>query len=542
MDPYSAFDDIPQIQLHAEGQLQDTYRWPDRDTAWLDAHPNQREINLFGSHVMLNTTPAHAMSNMQRYLSGPERTLFETNVFQLDNMTDRGSRRLDFEPRFETQAPWPWPEKNTRQRSPDNYRSSWSVSSGSSYNCSHQDELSTNGFGSPEGGSSPPHGSQDTTYSEYKQFSTYSMEEATIGAGGSCTLQDIQQYPSPAEDTDLPVEYEDCPDMKIGYACEQETIMFHGKMEPDDHHNCTHLQEEDVIRVRDAESVKPVLKNEDDADSDWKPRKQQRRRRTSQSSASSKGSTRRNSNSRKSSYSTANERGRVSKRAKCSSSPKDSNPTNRPFPCPFAGYSCQATFASKNEWKRHVSTQHIRLGFWRCQLCPTTTDGGTTTSFNDFNRKDLFAQHLRRMHMVSSPSSAYKGSARSPPPTKNAPITEDSMPDFQRKCYMKLRDPPPRSSCLFCNRSFEGQGSWDERMEHVGRHFEKDKKGADANMYGIERWREDRSLEKWLTREGLVVQSQRGEWQLGNGEPRERDSIVVTSANEDDSDVSSDDE
>ncbi|KAH7060618.1 hypothetical protein B0J12DRAFT_736935 [Macrophomina phaseolina] len=468
------------------------------------------------------------MSSMQRYLSGPERTLFETNVFELDRLSDREPRRFDFDPRYESQAPWPYPEKDLRQRSPDNYCSSWSVSSASSYNCSYQDEPNANRFGSPEGVSSPPH-------SEYRHFPTYSLEEATLGAGGSCTLQDIQQYPSPAEDTDLPGEYDDCTDIKVGYACEQETVLFHGKMEPDNQHSCAHLQEEDTIRVREAESVKPALKKEDDADSDWKPRNK-RRRRVSQSSSISRGSTHRSSKLSRTSYTSS---GRVTKRPKCSSSPKEINPTNRPFPCPFAGYSCQATFASKNEWKRHVSTQHIRLGFWRCQLCPSTTDGGATTSYNDFNRKDLFAQHLRRMHMASQ--SGPKSSVRSPPPTKDAPITEDNMQDFQKKCYMRLRDPPPRSSCLFCNRSFEGPGSWDERIEHVGRHLEKDKKNADAKMYGIERWRDDHSLESWLTREGLVAQTPGGEWQLGNGKPRGPGEINVRRAVDDESDVLSDD-
>ncbi|KAL1635539.1 hypothetical protein SLS56_001590 [Neofusicoccum ribis] len=545
MDNFGAFDDLPQIQLHAEGHLQGPYRWSDREAPWIGARPNQRGYNLFGSEVALDTAPAAAMSSMQRYLSGPERLLFETNVFS----SDREPRRFDFDPRFEPQAPWPYPEKHPRQRSPDNCRSSLSVSSGSSsYNFSQQDDLSTNSFSSPDAGSSPrEYGSHDITY-DYKPFPAYSMEDATVGAGGSCTLQDIQQYPSPCEDTEPPMEYDDCPDMKMGYACEQETILFHGKMEADDHHHCAHLQEDDVIRVRDAESVKPVVKHEEDADSDYSPQTaKRRRRRTSQSSNSSKGSSRRSSNPRKAPY--ASERGRISKRTKSGSSPKDSNPVNRPFPCPFAGYSCQATFASKNEWKRHVSTQHIRLGFWRCSLCPSSLDDGATISFNDFNRKDLFAQHLRRMHMTPSSSAGTKG-ARSLSATKDAPVTEENMADFQKKCYQKLRDPPPHSSCLFCTRAFDGPGSWFERLEHVGRHFEKDRKpgaGVDTKVYGIERWREDRALERWLCKEGLIEQDGRGEWQLGDGAPKkvvvDHDEIVVRVSEDDvDGDSSSDDD
>ena len=68
----------------------------------------------------------------------------------------------------------------------------------------------------------------------------------------------------------------------------------------------------------------------------------------------------------------------------------------RAFPCTFATYGCPSTFTSKNEWKRHVQTQHMRLGFWRCDQCPDVH-----CKPNDFNRKDLFIQHVRRMHPVS---------------------------------------------------------------------------------------------------------------------------------------------
>ncbi|KAL1651177.1 hypothetical protein SLS58_000515 [Diplodia intermedia] len=543
---FSAFNDLPEIQLNA-GHLQDGYRWSDREVPWTGARPNQRSIMLFGSGVTLDSAPAYAMSNMQRYLSGPERHFFETNICQLDSRTDREHQHFDLEPCFEPQ-PLPYAGRGIRQRSPDNYRSSWSVSSSSSYNLSHKDDLSTNSFGSPERGSSPSYGPQDTTYSEYKTYPLYSMDEATLGAGGSCTLSDIQPYPSPCEETEPPAEYDECHDMKMGFACEQETILFNGKMATDEHH-CTRLNDEDVIRVRDAESVKPVVKSEDEADSDWKPLSKQRRRRTFRSSGSSQSTTRRSSNASKTSYSASSGRGRIAKCPKShsskSNSTKDSNAANRPFPCPFAGYSCSSTFASKNEWKRHVSTQHIRLGFWRCKLCPSTLDGGATESFNDFNRKDLFAQHLRRMHMASnSATPGNKSGSCSSPPTKDAPVTEDNMAEYQKQCYLKLRDAPPCSSCLFCNRSFEGPGSWEERMEHVGRHFEKDPKGSDAKMYGVERWREDGVLEKWLREEGLIELDARGSWRLGSGAPKRggQHANAMRRINEDDSEVSSEDE
>ncbi|OBW66215.1 MAG: Hemerythrin HHE cation binding domain protein [Aureobasidium pullulans] len=69
------------------------------------------------------------------------------------------------------------------------------------------------------------------------------------------------------------------------------------------------------------------------------------------------------------------------------------------YPCPFLPYGCPATFSSKNEWKRHLNTQHLSLSTYRCDLCiprPSSPSSSSPTQSNDFNRKDLFIQHLRR--------------------------------------------------------------------------------------------------------------------------------------------------
>ncbi|KAF2278171.1 uncharacterized protein EI97DRAFT_440681 [Westerdykella ornata] len=184
-------------------------------------------------------------------------------------------------------------------------------------------------------------------------------------------------------------------------------------------------------------------------------------------------------------------------------------PKERPFPCPLARYGCPSDFRSKNEWKRHVSTQHIKLGFWRCDLCAPTVDphDASTTYHNDFNRKDLFTQHLRRMH-AAPPTCG-------PAKRKEFPVTEDNIKDVQERCYLRLRDTPPRSNCLFCDKSFVGPASWEERMEHVGRHLEKERVGVEV---GVGEWREDRGLEEWLVREGLIVWGEAG-WGMGGGRP-----------------------
>lgn len=217
----------------------------------------------------------------------------------------------------------------------------------------------------------------------------------------------------------------------------------------------------------------------------------------------------------------------------------------RPFPCPLAGYGCTSDFASKNEWKRHFSTQHLKLGFWRCDMCPPSVDPHDTTTLyhNDFNRKDLFTQHLRRMHFARpglSPTSTSSNTSPSlgPSPISLPPrqrlsyrshyrasphttlVTEETLPEVQTRCYIKLRDTPMRSSCLFCDDVFD---SWEERMEHVGRHLEKDKGVAGVKLEPAT-WNLERDLEAWFEREGLIERVAEGsaEWRIGDGRPRRR--------------------
>jgi hypothetical protein len=172
----------------------------------------------------------------------------------------------------------------------------------------------------------------------------------------------------------------------------------------------------------------------------------------------------------------------------------------RPFTCIFAPYSCPSTFGSKNEWKRHVNSQHLSLEFYRCDQCPT----GPVA--NEFNRKDLFTQHLRRMHCpfplqkaasamnAKGPKKGKKGKNASTP-EMNA--WEKSLEAVRQACHHVRREPPPESGCPCCpHLLFSGENGWDDRMEHLGKHFEKcEVSGQEAR---------DPRLEAWLIRERLL--------------------------------------
>lgn len=184
------------------------------------------------------------------------------------------------------------------------------------------------------------------------------------------------------------------------------------------------------------------------------------------------------------------------------------------FPCTFHHYGCKSTFASKNEWKRHVASQHLRLGYFRCDLgsCSPEDTRSQQRGFNDFNRKDLFTQHCRRMHAPwAGTKKGEEGVSK-----KEKDNFEKQLESIRTRCWVDRRKAPVRSSCGFCGESFvdteEGK-AWDARMEHVGRHFERD-------AYSLDQEKVDTGLREWAIKEGLIQPGRKkGEWWLLDHEP-----------------------
>lgn len=243
-------------------------------------------------------------------------------------------------------------------------------------------------------------------------------------------------------------------------------------------------------------------------------------------------------------------------------SPVNSTRTARDskFPCTFQRYGCTSTFASKNEWKRHVAIQHVQLGIYRCDigLCnPHNREGPPREGgYNDFNRKDLFTMHQRRMH------APWVGSGKTPT-LQDKDDFEKSLEKVRQRCWQSRRKPPSRSMCGFCGRVFEdkplpstlikpiGNGedamdidekqqlqdikppntdrepderdptAWEERMEHVGKHLAK----GDTSTRQEE---EDQDLTKWALEMGLLKDcGDAGVW-LQGCEPHDADDADAT--------------
>jgi hypothetical protein len=195
-------------------------------------------------------------------------------------------------------------------------------------------------------------------------------------------------------------------------------------------------------------------------------------------------------------------------------SAKKSEQGTKSFPCTFHHYGCKATFASKNEWKRHVASQHLRLGYYRCDLgsCSPEDTRSQQRGFNDFNRKDLFTQHCRRMHAPWSGTKKGEDGVSK----KEKDNFEKQLETIRTRCWIDRRKAPVRSSCGFCGETFidtDESKAWDARMEHVGRHFERD-------AYSLDQEDVDTGLREWAIKEGLIQSGRKkGEWWLLDHEP-----------------------
>lgn len=168
----------------------------------------------------------------------------------------------------------------------------------------------------------------------------------------------------------------------------------------------------------------------------------------------------------------------------------------RPFLCTFYFANCTQTFGSKNEWKRHVFSQHLQLHYWRCD------NAGCAERRAFFNRKDLFGQHLKRMHGPNT--STPKG------PREMKDWLGREIPLIQERCRKERRSPPEWSKCGYCLEEFKGEGSWDLRMEHVGKHYEKNNyKNIDPKA-----WVMDEGLVEWAIGVGIVEKMECGNHKL----------------------------
>lgn len=228
----------------------------------------------------------------------------------------------------------------------------------------------------------------------------------------------------------------------------------------------------------------------------------------------------------------------------------------RPFICVFRFAGCQSTFASKNEWKRHVMSQHLVLTYWLCDIATCAHNKNTPSSSSSslkpnsgrngnsrrssgrvitleqsigptlpngaiFNRKDLYTQHLRRMHTPSGVKKSNNKAPRAVTTTGSETSSsnwEDQIRTHQSHAHRERCKLPTQMDCpaKHCEHSFSGADAWDQRMEHVAKHLEKAATGAeDPVVFGGPT---DPTLMDWVTSPEVAVvrKVDAGKWILNN--------------------------
>ncbi|KAJ4313744.1 hypothetical protein N0V84_009256 [Fusarium piperis] len=187
----------------------------------------------------------------------------------------------------------------------------------------------------------------------------------------------------------------------------------------------------------------------------------------------------------------------------------------RPFTCVFHFAGCDKVFANKNEWKRHVWAQHLNLHYWLCTngACghSPSQEGGdhskVPTHGRIFRRKDLFTQHIRRMHAPSHIAKAEKD--KSLPLDWVAHEKEMQNQAVRQRCELPMFMRCPAQDCpLEFN---NGSKSWDNRMEHVAVHLERAASNEEpAVVFG---GANDTALTEWASSQNVkVIESTTGGW------------------------------
>ncbi|KAG8418016.1 hypothetical protein J3458_005462 [Metarhizium acridum] len=173
------------------------------------------------------------------------------------------------------------------------------------------------------------------------------------------------------------------------------------------------------------------------------------------------------------------------------------------LPCLFRFAGCKSRFKGKNEWKRHIKTQHLLSKAYVCPDC----------DMKEFNRKDLFKQHHIRMHSTKEELEAFKRK-------KPSEAFEKKLQEKLQQASCGSQTPSPTACTCFmlgCQTKFAEADSWERCLEHVAKHHEAVMKGKEA----AREYNFTPEQLRYFQRIGALVH-RNGEWFLGAQSSGER--------------------
>ncbi|OAQ62092.1 zinc finger domain-containing protein [Pochonia chlamydosporia 170] len=174
------------------------------------------------------------------------------------------------------------------------------------------------------------------------------------------------------------------------------------------------------------------------------------------------------------------------------------------IPCLFQFAGCRSRCKGKNEWKRHIRTQHLLEEAFVCPSCESKV----------FNRKDLFKQHYIRMHCTKEEAEALRK-------RQCSTVFQKKLEELQLQAVRADQPAHPRADHCFmmgCQTTFAEEDSWGKCLEHVAKHQE-------AVMRGKEEIRDFQFTEeqlRYFQDVGALARKPDGEWVLGRQSDGER--------------------
>lgn len=150
----------------------------------------------------------------------------------------------------------------------------------------------------------------------------------------------------------------------------------------------------------------------------------------------------------------------------------------KPYGCTYP--KCHKRFGAKSDWKRHENSQHFQLEVFRCDH--PNSSGERCGQY--CNRASLFHKHIAEKHGI---------------------ISDAQVKSTQQRCKIG-KNCQGQFWCGFC-RSIEAlqrkrNSAWDERFDHIARHFEKEKKSIDGWLC-VEENRTKRELQEEVDRDAF---------------------------------------
>ncbi|KAK4113958.1 hypothetical protein N656DRAFT_823724 [Canariomyces notabilis] len=185
--------------------------------------------------------------------------------------------------------------------------------------------------------------------------------------------------------------------------------------------------------------------------------------------------------------------------------------------------------------KRMASPEEMRRSSRQKFSSSSSAENSGNPNGAIFNRKDLFTQHLKRMHAPAAIKHLVNNPPNPPPrkqktPQQPHPQTEESeettrllaqwntrLRALQESCKRDRCRLPKYMACpvLGCDHAgrtgFRGDDAWNQRMEHVARHMERAAAGLEARVvFGDVRG--DPTLVRWAADPAvaIIVPSRRG--------------------------------